>query len=101
MLDDPPDVREALSPKEFVAKSGLSLATVRRYLRDGRLPSIQPGGRRCRVLIPASALALVSAVNAEPRSAVTNGPRDVAAVKQPSTLNKALPGRKAEWRSYI
>ncbi len=44
--------REAVSPQEFVVLSGLSIATVRRYIAGGRLPCIQPGGRRCRVLIP-------------------------------------------------
>ena len=41
-----------VTPKEFVRLSGLSLATVRRYLANGRLPKFQPGGPRCRVLIP-------------------------------------------------
>ena len=41
-----------LTPEEFAHLSGLSLSTVRRYLADGRLPKVQPGGPRCRVLIP-------------------------------------------------
>jgi len=45
-----------VSPAEFVRLSGLSSATVRRYLEDGRLPKVQPGGPRCRVLIPRNAL---------------------------------------------
>ena len=49
--------RDFLSPQEFAAKSGISLVSVRRYIAAGRLPSVQPGGRRCRVLIPQSALA--------------------------------------------
>jgi hypothetical protein len=32
------------------------MATVRRYLKDGRVPSVQPGGARCRVLIPVAAV---------------------------------------------
>ena len=47
-----------LSPAEFAQLTGLSMATVRRYLRDGRVPKIQPGGARCRVLIPRAALEL-------------------------------------------
>ena len=45
-----------LSPAEFARLAGISLATVWRYLADGRIPRLQPGGRRCRVLIPRSAL---------------------------------------------
>ncbi len=51
-LSDP----EFLSPKEFALSSGLSPLTVRRYLKSGRLPFIQPGGFRCRILIPRNAL---------------------------------------------
>lgn len=45
-----------LSPREFVELSGLSLATVHRRLADGSIPKIQFGGKRCRILIPRSAL---------------------------------------------
>ncbi len=48
--------RQYLSPQEFSARSGLSLATVHRYLRRGRLPFLQPAGPRGRILIPADAL---------------------------------------------
>ncbi len=43
-----------LSRTEFAAESGLSTATVDRYLRDGRIRKYQPGGAGCRVLIPRS-----------------------------------------------
>jgi hypothetical protein len=46
-----------VSPQEFSDQSGLSIASVRRYLRGGKLPFVQPGGPRGRVLIPADALA--------------------------------------------
>jgi Helix-turn-helix domain len=45
-----------LSPAEFSQLSGLSLATVHRYLKKGKLPYRQPGGPRGRILIPARAL---------------------------------------------
>jgi excisionase family DNA binding protein len=48
--------REYLSPTQFLALSGLSLSTVRRLLASGLLPFVQPGGKRCRILIPRSAL---------------------------------------------
>ncbi|MCH8044525.1 MAG: helix-turn-helix domain-containing protein [Planctomycetes bacterium] len=48
-----------LSPVEFAHLSGLSLSTVRRYLASGRLPKVQPGGRRCRVLIPRNAIEVI------------------------------------------
>src|SRR5262245_5075038 len=48
--------RRYLSPQEFSTLSGLSLSTVHRYLRRGRLPYQQPAGRRGRILIPATVL---------------------------------------------
>jgi len=57
---------KCVSPKEFAVLSGLSLSTVRRYLADGRLPKIQPGGHRGRVLIPCDVLERVRADDAVP-----------------------------------
>ena len=56
-----PQARRYLSPQEFSGLSGLSLATVRRYLRNGKLPYRQPAGHRGRILIPADALDLLLA----------------------------------------
>jgi excisionase family DNA binding protein len=56
-MDSTPQDSAYLSPEDFARRSGLSVSTVRRYLADGRLPKFQPGGKRCRVLIPSSALA--------------------------------------------
>ena len=48
--------RQYLTPQEMVEKAGISLSTVWRYIRAGRFPIVQPGGPRCRVLIPRDAL---------------------------------------------
>ena len=53
-------VRGYLSPQEFSRLSGLSLATVHRYLKKGRLPYRQPAGPRGRILIPADVLEAAS-----------------------------------------
>lgn len=45
-----------VSPARFSELSGLSLATVHRRLADGSIPKKQYGGKRCRILIPLSAL---------------------------------------------
>jgi excisionase family DNA binding protein len=90
-----PAERDYISPHEFVAKSGLSLATVRRYVRDGRLPSKQPGGRRCRVLIPRSALEQFTALKPVSGPTKPNPSAPTAAMHS----NKPLPGPRAKWRS--
>lgn len=45
-----------VSPAQFSELSGLSLATVHRRLADGSIPKKQYGGKRCRIMIPLSAL---------------------------------------------
>jgi hypothetical protein len=47
-----------LSPQQFSDLSGLSIATVRRYLKAGMLSFVQPAGPRGRILIQSDALAV-------------------------------------------
>jgi predicted DNA-binding transcriptional regulator AlpA len=56
---------EYFSPREFSALTGLSLPTVRRYLANGQLPKLPLSGKRCRIVIPRTALAAVTAVRVE------------------------------------
>src|ERR1700685_1039156 len=84
--------------QEFSDVTGLSVATVRRYVQRGRLPSAQPGGRRGRILIPISAVALLER-NAEPTAAATR--LDAAADGEPSNADdpspERLPGPEPRW----
>jgi hypothetical protein len=50
---------EFLSPLEFSLHSGLSIPTVRRYVKSGKLPAHQPNGRGSRILIPTNALEIL------------------------------------------
>jgi site-specific recombinase XerD len=83
----------AFSPKEFADRSGLSLATVHRYLKSGRLKKRQPGGKSCRVFIPESELDSpgrpISDARTDQASLVT--PSEEAATVEP------LPGRRPAW----
>lgn len=95
-----PSEREFVSPADFVALSGLSLATVRRYVADGRLPSAQPGGRRCRVLIPVSALS--GFVRTRPTIAPQPQPKSpTTSIASRHIPKKTLPGPPPRWRSKI
>jgi hypothetical protein len=62
-----------LSPKQFSQHSGLSIATVHRYLKAGRLPYVQPAGPRGRILIQSDALARLSN-SSDPGSAQPHSP---------------------------
>ena len=64
-----PSSQQYVSPQEFAAQSGLSLSTVWRYLKTGRIHSVQPGGNRCRVLVPSEALAQFTSASAVSRGA--------------------------------
>lgn len=52
----PEPERLYVSPQEFAELSGLSLSTVHRYLKSGRIEFVQPGGPRSRILISRHAL---------------------------------------------
>ena len=58
--DTPSIQRQCLSPKEYVAVTGLSLSTVHRLLEKKQLPKDQPGGKGTRILIPIHALAVAT-----------------------------------------
>jgi hypothetical protein len=87
-----------LSPAEFSRRSGLSLATVHRYLKGGKIPFRQPGGPCTRILIPVDALESASA------GAIDAGPDLIASQGMDSSLVPAerpapLPGPKPKWTS--
>jgi hypothetical protein len=56
---------EFYSPKKFARKCDISESTARRLVKVGKIPAIQPGGKRTRILIPRDALSLVAST-AEP-----------------------------------
>ncbi len=84
------------SPEEFAAQTGLSIATVRRYIDKGKLPSVQPGGPRSRILIPADALdqlARRAVVESSPAAALEPVP-DPGSRSTPTRR----PGPTPRWR---
>jgi hypothetical protein len=80
-----------LSPREFSWGSGLSLATIHRYLKRGLLPSRQPAGKRGRILIPISALESIPGLSA---TGNFNGSTPVPSPESPSST---LSGRRPRW----
>ena len=87
-------VRGLLSPKEFSQLSGLSLATVHRYLKAGKLPFLQPGGPRSRVLIPSDALQLPSPMTSIEREAESHQLFSASQVVHP-------PSRQPRWMRKV
>src|SRR5690348_4366539 len=85
-----------LSPRGFSELSGLSLATVRRYIKNGKLPYRQPAGRRGRILIPADALAAVSRTDAPVRQ--DRAPNSTLPPHPQTTAHSPpLPGPRPRW----
>lgn len=106
-------VRLAFTPQEYAKAVGVSIATVRRRLSDGTLPSVLLGRRH---LIPAGELRKFAARDAfadfRPRleavkdairdietraSAPVDDPRDVAAVRRLRAELDALESTMAAW----
>jgi hypothetical protein len=90
---DVPDnsTRRFLAPLEFARLSGLSLATVHRYLRSGKLPFFQPNGRRGRILIPIDALKSCNANEKGDHRA------NEAATEVPDLDAQKLSGPRPKW----
>jgi hypothetical protein len=95
--------KEFLDVQEFSAATGLSVATVRRYLRKGHVHFVQPAGPRGRILIPSSALACLQP-NLKSVIAM-NGINDAATEGQPSNHDdvstERLPGPQPRWERAL
>ena len=76
-----------LTVEQFVAESGLSPATVRRRIKDGSLPVLQPGGKRTAVRVSRAAL--------EP-SRITSAPMELAPF-EPQVSQKQPAHRQPRW----
>jgi predicted DNA-binding transcriptional regulator AlpA len=77
-----------LDIKELKARTGLSLATLHRLIRKGKLPHFQPAGPRGRLLFPPDAIercAVAAASKPPPPSAPASEPR------------RHLSGRCPDW----
>jgi predicted DNA-binding transcriptional regulator AlpA len=87
--------KKFFSPAQFRELTGLSLATIHRRLADGSLPKVQIGGKRCRILIPRSALSAVIQSATEPSVCDKS--------TAPSTAEKppALGGMRPRWMSRL
>src|SRR5262249_18353256 len=95
MADPATDVEsDWLSPDEYGRRARLSIATVRRYLASGLLPKYQPGGHRCAIRIPASAL------NPHTLTQDQESPSKLSAGSASPGLAKAseLPGPAPRWK---
>ena len=96
------EVASFLSPAEYSSRSGLSLSTVSRYLAAGLLPKVQPGGPRCRVLIPIEALNSLS-LQATGRDTAPTVVRDnlggeQATSSEPKTSRSPQRGPAPRWK---
>jgi hypothetical protein len=77
--------KQFLKIREFSRISGLSVSTIRRRVRDGSIPAIQPGGAGKVILFARDALERQSS----PPTSGENTP----------TPKKILPGRRPSWTS--
>jgi excisionase family DNA binding protein len=89
--------RVFLAPAEFARRTGLSLATVRRYIAAGRIPVAQPGGFRSRLLIPHDAISLPLPALEGHRALTTEPVRRRSAVQNPANNADRLSGPRPGW----
>jgi hypothetical protein len=93
-----PDSRY-LDIKQFSATAGLSIATIRRLARDGRIPYFQPAGKGGKLLFPPDALELAAqganCASAQPQSDNPGQPEQPGQSGQPGPGR--LSGRVPRW----
>lgn len=87
------DVPDHLTVKEFSRRSGCSVATVWRRIKDGSLRHKQLGGPRHRVFIPRDAL--------EPSQPTPPTDDPLATEVNTQTSEMPLPGPKPGWRKSV
>ena len=84
---------EYLTLQEFQQRlpKRLSLPTLRRYIKAGKLPYVQVGGKGCKILVPANALTLFlrNCVNTEPSPSI---PQPAKIQSKPTR-----PARRPDW----
>jgi excisionase family DNA binding protein len=90
---------EYLSLAQFSTYSGLSQSTLRRRIRDGSLPAIQPGGPGTRLVIPRDALDRLRRQPPLLGGGSEGGPR--AALPATSDQPRHLPGPRPSWIAAI
>ena len=95
--------KEYLSPAEFAALSTLSEATVRRRIKDGSIPTYQPGGHRTRILIPRDALERSRKAEGEPLNQLrASDHNEGCSAKTDSLLvSPNIPGPSPQWKRSI
>ncbi|WP_391527855.1 helix-turn-helix domain-containing protein [Pirellulimonas nuda] len=81
----PAAARPYYSPAEITALTGLSPSTVQRLIANSKLPALQPGGPRHRILIPHDAIAECATATA-PRA-----PKPRLATRRPDQLSGPAP----------
>lgn len=93
-----------LTTSQLMARTGLSLATVHRYVKKGRLPSLQPGGKGAKLLFPPDAVEIAAAAAAEKAG------RELGVYSHPSRMpaghttspndmpSTKLPGPRPRWQ---
>ena len=73
MVDERPDVSpQLLTVQELIAKSRLSVATIHRLKKQGKIPYFQPAGKGGRLLFPADAIERAASEAAKPSVPVSS-----------------------------
>jgi hypothetical protein len=88
------------SVEEFALRSGLSVSTVRRYLKAGKLLHRQPGGPRGRILIPLSALETGGSESLPEATIQTEQKGQTAQNPKTTHSLERLPGPMPRWARH-
>jgi len=103
--------RDYVDIVELAARTRVSMSTINRLKRRGRIPFYQPGGKRTRVLFPLNAIeGVISSQTPADARLPASGPVDGdlghvgasegSVLLSPSSDTSRLPGPMPRWRRY-
>ena len=101
--------RDYVDIVELAARTGVSISTINRLKKRGKIPFYQPGGKRTRVLFPPDAIkGAVSFQTPIDATSPASGPSDTdlgyagasegSVLLSPSSNTSRLPGPMPRWR---
>lgn len=95
----PPENNQApryVTSGELISRTKISLSTLHRYVKQGRLPYFQPGGKGAKLLFPPNAVEI--AATAMGGAAHRDAPTSAEATSTSAALTK-LPGPRPRWQN--
>jgi len=93
------NIAQFISVTEYAANMGISLPTARRQLKAGKIPFIQPGGKRSVIRIPRKVLEIPSTVSLPTPPASSSPTSGISPVAITTATAATAKKTRAHWNA--